>query len=134
MLVFIYFCVFLLLCLIVWGIYMGNVTAERNWEKRKKELQNDFMEKRKQEAWDRALPRHCPRCASENVPVAGDGLPSLELWECISTQEYEEEKPVSATTFMYTTTINIKKQKKARKTYKCPKCGYIITRDEDVLF
>ena len=67
------------------------------------------------------IPMICPSCKSNNK--VGESK-----WILESTQIVDETKFDGATRIMGSTTIHTKNQQNKIRTFRCPKCGYKITR------
>lgn len=70
------------------------------------------------------IPAICPSCKSNNKDYRIGG----QQWILESTQIVDETKFDGATRIMGSTTIHTKNQQKKIRTFRCPKCGYKITR------
>lgn len=92
----------------------------------------EMSEKEKQnllwgDSWKYAngsLPKTCPKCYAENYSNNSIGYPTSK-WILISTETVEVEKLDKAYRLGGATTVFTKNETKEKKTYKCPKCGYI---------
>lgn len=75
-----------------------------------------------------SLPKYCPSCNALNYEAHENGRAATPKWILDSSQTIEQERFDHATTFMGSTTIHTQKHQKEVKTYRCPKCGYKISK------
>lgn len=111
----------------------GKKAMKEREERKKKEKQQEeafqrvlalSMYESSKDDYTGDIPAICPSCKSNNKDYRIGG----QQWILESTQIVDETKFDGATRIMGSTTIHTKNQQKKIRTFRCPKCGYKITR------